>query len=150
MALKRLQRELTEIQKENLDYCNAQPIQTDNLFEWKAYVKGPTDTPYENGIYHLLLLFTDEYPFKPPKITFTTRIYHPNINANGGICLDILKDSWSPALTIYKILLSISSLLSDPNPNDPLVPEIAKIFKENYERFYRIAKEYNHKYAIFK
>ena len=66
-----------------------------------------------------------DYPFKPPKVVFTTKIYHPNINPSGGICLDILGSNWSPALTIHKVLLSISSLLTDANPADPLVPDIA-------------------------
>merc|ERR1739845_235424 len=72
--------------------------------------------------------FPTNYPFKPPKVSFVTPIYHCNVNANGAICLDILKDKWSPALTISKVLLSISALLTDPNPLDPLQGEIAKVY----------------------
>ena len=98
---------------------------------------GPEGSPYQGGLFSLNIHFPTDYPFKPPKINFVTRIYHPNINQNGAICLDILKDQWSPALTIskgknklkYIVLLSISSLLTDPNPDDPLVPEIANIYK---------------------
>ncbi|CAM9795732.1 unnamed protein product [Pylaiella littoralis] len=88
---------------------------------------GPDDSPYAGGVFFLNIHFPADYPFKPPKVNFTTRIYHCNINSNGGICLDILKDQWSPALTISKVLLSICSLLTDPNPDDPLVPEIAQV-----------------------
>lgn len=146
MSLKRLQKEVTEMQKDTPANCSAGPNNND-LFNWEATIIGPTETPYEGGIFKLKILFPADYPFKPPKITFETRIYHPNINANGGICLDILKDQWSPALNITKVLLSICSLLDEPNPNDPLMPEIAQLFKSNKAEFNRIAREHTIQYA---
>ena len=142
MALKRLQKELSEIQKDTPENCSAGLNNTNDLFNWDATIIGPTETPYEGGIFYLKMLFPADYPFKPPKITFNTKIYHPNINSNGDICLDILKDQWSPALNVSKILLSICSLLADPNPNDPLSPEIAALYKFNNEKFIENAKEF--------
>jgi ubiquitin-conjugating enzyme E2 D/E len=146
MSLKRLQKEVTGMQKDTPANCSAGPNNND-LFNWEATIIGPTETPYEGGIFKLKILFPADYPFKPPKITFETRIYHPNINANGGICLDILKDQWSPALNITKVLLSICSLLDEPNPDDPLMPEIAQLFKSNRAEFNRIAREHTIQYA---
>ncbi|KAI0554717.1 ubiquitin-conjugating enzyme/RWD-like protein [Xylaria curta] len=117
-------------------------------FHWQATIMGPGDSPYSGGVFFLAIHFPTDYPFKPPKVNFTTRIYHPNINSNGSICLDILRDQWSPALTISKVLLSICSMLTDPNPDDPLVPEIAHVYKTDRSRYEATAREWTRKYAI--
>ena len=144
--IKRLQKELDDIKKNDIPNLSAGPI-NDNLFEWDAVILGPVSTPYEGGVFNLNISIPSNYPFKPPIVIFKTKIYHPNINSSGSICLDILKNQWSPALTISKILLSICSLLSDPNPNDPLVPDIAYILKNNPEAYYQTAKEWTSIYA---
>lgn len=81
--------------------CSAGPV-GDDLYHWQASIMGPPDSPYAGGVFFLSIHFPTDYPFKPPKVAFTTKIYHPNINGNGNICLDILKDQWSPALTISR------------------------------------------------
>jgi ubiquitin-conjugating enzyme E2 D/E len=92
-----------------------------DLTEWEGYVKGVDGTPYEGGTFRLRISFSIDYPFKPPYVRFTTKIYHCNINRKGNICLDLLKDNWSPSLTTAKLLLSISQLLLDPNPKGILI-----------------------------
>lgn len=144
--IKRLTKELNDMQKESTPNLSAGPI-NNNLFEWEAVILGPVETPYEGGVFTLSISIPSNYPFKPPIIIFKTKIYHPNINSSGNICLDILKSQWSPALTISKILLSICSLLSDPNPNDPLVPEIANLLKNNPDEYIKTAKSWTIMYA---
>ena len=135
MALRRITRELADLKADPPANCSAGP-EGEDLFRWEGTIFGPADSPYAGGLFKLKILFSQDYPFKSPTITFTTKIYHPNVNSAGLICLDILKTNWSPALTISKVLLSICSLLNDPNPADPLVPEIAHLYtsdKANYE-----------------
>ena len=146
-TIKRLQTELTNIKKNQLTNISANPI-NDNLHQWTATIIGPSDTPYENGIFKLFIQFPEKYPFKPPKITFTTKIYHPNINSSGDICLDTLSSAWSPILTIPQVLLSISSLMASPNPDDPLVGAAAREYKNNRESYNTIVKEWTKKYAV--
>lgn len=143
---KRISKELAEISLDPPSNCSAGP-KGDNLYEWGSTISGPSDSPYAGGIFFLDVKFPPEYPFKPPKITFRTRIYHCNINSQGAICLDILKDNWSPALTISKVLLSICSLLTDANPHDPLVGSIAQEYLTDRESHDRTAREWTQRYA---
>ncbi|MBZ3869123.1 Ubiquitin-conjugating enzyme E2 D4 [Sciurus carolinensis] len=126
MALKRIQKELTDLQRDPPAQCSAGPV-GDDLFQWQATIMGPNDSPYQGSVFLPDHPLSDilPFPFKPPKVAFTTKIYHTNINSNGSICLDSLWSQWSPVLTVSKVLLSIC----DPNPDDPLVPEIAHTYK---------------------
>ena len=128
--------------------CSAGPQNENDINNWTATIMGPDESPYSGGLFFLKIQFPTDYPFKPPKCQFVTKIYHPNIHGNGSICLDILKDQWSPALTISKVLLSISSLLCDPNPDDPLVPNIAHEYKTDKTKYEASAREWTRKYAM--
>lgn len=143
----RIQAEYKDINNSQVDNC-VSCVQGKNNKEWIATIKGPNNSPYDGGIFNLTINFPDNYPFSPPHIVFKTPIYHCNINSSGEICLDILKEQWSPALTISKVLLSISSLLDDPNPDDPLDAEIADVYNTNKDEYYKIAKIYTKKYAV--
>ncbi|KAF2564578.1 hypothetical protein F2Q70_00015124 [Brassica cretica] len=110
---------------------------------------GPTDSPYAGGVFLVTVHFPTDYPFKPPKVTFRTKVFHPNINSNGSIYLDILKEQWSPALTISKVLLSICSLFTDSNPDDPLVPEIAHMYKTDKNKYESTARSWTQKASRF-
>ncbi|XP_048615902.1 ubiquitin-conjugating enzyme E2 11-like isoform X1 [Brassica napus] len=177
MASKRILKELKDLQKDPPSNCSAGPVAED-MFHWQATIMGPPDSPYAGGVFLVSIHFPPDYPFKPPKVSFKTRVYHPNINSNGSICLDILKEQWSPALTISKVLtfcisvnlfnhkedclcllmrvmmlwiqvlLSICSLLTDPNPDDPLVPEIAHMYKTDKTKYESTARSWTQKYAM--
>lgn len=114
---------------------------------WSGTILGPMDSPYFGGIFFLNIKFPENYPFKPPTITFETPIFHPNIGTTGGICLDILKDKWSPAFTVSTLLISITSLLTDPNPRDPLNTEAAALYQRSRKEYELKAREYTAKYA---
>eukprot|EP00753_Platysulcus_tardus_P007305 PLAT15058.1.p3 GENE.PLAT15058.1~~PLAT15058.1.p3 ORF type:complete len:177 (+),score=67.69 PLAT15058.1:49-531(+) len=119
----------------------------DNLRYFNAIISGPVDSPYQDGIFKLELFLPLEYPMVPPKVRFLTKIYHPNIDKLGRICLDILKDKWSPALQIRAVLLSIQALLSAPNPDDPLANDVADHWKADEEDAIRVAREWTERYA---
>mmetsp|Transcript_9715 Transcript_9715/g.12130 ORF Transcript_9715/g.12130 Transcript_9715/m.12130 type:complete len:148 (-) Transcript_9715:127-570(-) len=147
MALRRINKELKDLENNPIDNISAGPVNSD-MFQWKGTIIGPDDSPYAGGVFFLSIQFPKDYPFKAPKVKFLTKIYHMNINDNGGICVSILKDEWSPALTIGKVLLCISSLLTDPNPHDPLVTDIAKLYKDNKKLHDKKARDWTYKYAM--
>lgn len=147
-AFRRILKEKTQLSQDPPANCSAGPVDDDDITRWSATIMGPEDSPYAGGLFYLKIKFPDNYPYAPPKIQFTTRIYHPNINSRGGICLDILKDAWTPALTISKVLLSICALLTDPNPDDPLVGEIADLYVNDREAYEARAREYTERYAM--
>jgi len=146
MALRRIQKECIDFQKTAPENCSAGPAAAD-MFHWNAKIMGPVDSPYAGGVFNLVINFPANYPFRAPKIRFTTKIYHCNVNKGGAICLDILDSHWSPALTIAKVLLSICSLLTDPNPDDPFVPEIAHLYKKNRHQHDEYARQWTDMYA---
>ncbi|KAK0477727.1 ubiquitin-conjugating enzyme/RWD-like protein [Armillaria luteobubalina] len=123
MSLKRIHREIVDVQKEDLGDIKLAP--TDDLHLWKGSLPGPEGSVYEGGSFDVDIVLAQDYPFTAPRVVFKTRIYHMNISDQGNICIDILKNTWSPALSLFKVMLSLSSLLTDPNPKDPLVPGIA-------------------------
>ena len=146
-ALKRITKELTEFNKEPPEGFSAGPIDDSDMFKWEASITGPEESPYEGGTFQLSIEFPKDFPYKPPKVEFTTKVYHPNVKSTGTICLDILKDAWSPDISVSKILLAIQNLLINPNIDHPLEPEIANLYKSDKEAYDKNAKEWTEKYA---
>lgn len=143
----RIMCELDELMNDPPSNCSA-GIKNEDYKIWRATILGPADSLYCGGVFNLEIKFPDDYPFKPPKIKFETKILHPNINHSGSICLDILNTNWSPVLSISKILLSISSLLTDPNPDDPLNTELANLYLNKRKEYNTKVRNYTLKYAV--
>ncbi|CAF4141367.1 unnamed protein product, partial [Adineta steineri] len=146
IATRKLIREREDFEQNAPDYIFAEPIKT-NIFHWRATILGPSDTPFEGGIFILDIICSDEYPFKPPQCTMKTNMFHPNISSIGKIYIRILEDDWRAVLTIENILLSISSILDNPAMDNPINHEAARYFRENRREYNSIVREYTLKYA---
>lgn len=143
---RRIVKETSRLQSEPVPGIMAKPF-ADNLRYFDVMISGPKDTAYERGLFRLELFLPLDYPMAPPKVRFLTKMWHPNIDRLGRICLDILKDKWSPALQIRTVLLSIQALLSAPNPDDPLNNTAADEWKTNEKQALAKAKQWTAMYA---
>ncbi|XP_052592987.1 ubiquitin-conjugating enzyme E2 T [Peromyscus californicus insignis] len=123
----------------------------DRVDDLRAQILGGADTPYEKGVFTLEVIVPERYPFEPPQIRFLTPIYHPNIDSNGRICLDVLKlppkGAWRPSLNIATVLTSIQLLMAEPNPDDPLMADISSEFKYNKIAFLKNARQWTETHA---
>ena len=131
ITMKRLLHEKKEIETENSPYFNAIPLE-DNLFQWNGYINGPEESVYRGFKYNITIVLPMSYPFDPPEIKFTTPIFHPNVNDEGGICHQVLKkDGWSPSLRINKVLLLIRDMLDNPYPDSALNMDAAIMMRSD-------------------
>ncbi|KAI0509051.1 putative ubiquitin conjugating enzyme [Xylaria bambusicola] len=134
---KRLQTELMQLMTSPAPGVSAFPSADGNLMSWSATIEGPDDTPYSGLTFKLSFAFPSNYPYAPPTVLFKTPIYHPNVDFSGRICLDILKDKWTAAYNVQTVLLSLQSLLGEPNNSSPLNGEAAELWDKDFEEFKR-------------
>ncbi|KAH9770141.1 ubiquitin-conjugating enzyme E2 27 [Citrus sinensis] len=144
----RVQKELQECSKDiEASGIKVTPV-SDNLVHLTGIIPGPVGTPYEGGTFRLDITLPDGYPFEPPKMHFVTKVWHPNISSqSGAICLDILKDQWSPALTLKTALLSVQALLSAPAPDDPQDAVVAQQYLKDHQTFLSTARYWTESFA---
>ena len=143
----RIKKEYQDLQKEKNSNVKVKLVDND-IRHWKGRIKGPIDTCYQGGIFDVDIVIPNEYPFKPPKMKFDTKIWHPNISSvTGAICLDILKNEWTPALTIRTALISLQALMCEPVPNDPQDAVVAKQYMSDIKLFNETAKHWVEEYA---
>ena len=133
-ARKRLMRDFKRLQEDPPVGISGAPAEN-NIMKWNAVIFGPSDTPFEEGTFKLILEFSEEYPNKSPRVKFLSKMFHPNIYTDGSICLDILQSRWSPTFDVSALLTSIQSLLCDPNPYSPANEQAAQLFRENKREY---------------
>ncbi|CAF1651140.1 unnamed protein product [Adineta ricciae] len=141
-AQRRLMRDLRDLTQNPVEGINAAPVSADNIFQWNAILDGPDDSLFEDASFVLTLKFPQDYPNHPPDVKFVTKVFHPNIYMDGSICLDILQQRWSASLDVSTLLVSIRSLLTDPNPASPANSEAAMLYQNHRRDYERRVREY--------
>lgn len=150
-ALKRLMTEYRSLTSDPPEGIMAGPVSEDDFFKWDAVIVGPEGSPYEDGVFSAILNFPRDYPLSPPTMRFTSTMFHPNIYPDGRVCISILhtpgddptgyelcSERWSPVQSVEKILLSVVSMLAEPNDESGANLDASKMFRENRRGFNRI------------
>lgn len=147
-TLKVIQRQLAQIRDDkSLEYLSIHFPFIDDISEWIVTVSGPPETGYEGGIFRTRILFTDDYPVKPPRVEFLTKIYHPSVGFDGSICLGLI-NQWQPGINVAQILLMIYVMLTDPLAEEALVSDILKLYQDNTALYTKKAQEWTSRFAI--
>ncbi|XP_069730474.1 ubiquitin-conjugating enzyme E2 G1 [Phaenicophaeus curvirostris] len=139
-----LRRQLAELNKNPVEGFSAGLIDDNDLYRWEVLIIGPPDTLYEGGVFKAHLTFPKDYPLRPPKMKFITEIWHPNVDKNGDVCISILhepgedkygyekpEERWLPIHTVETIMISVISMLADPNGDSPANVDAAKEWRED-------------------
>ncbi|KAK7189750.1 ubiquitin-conjugating enzyme [Paraphaeosphaeria sporulosa] len=153
-ASKRLFKEYRDLSSNPPDGITAGPVTEDDMFVWEALIQGPEDTPFEGGIFPAELKFPKDYPLAPPKMKFLVEMWHPNVYPNGEVCISILhppgddphhyeqaSERWSPIQSVEKILISVMSMLAEPNDESPANVDAARMWREKRVEYERIVRD---------
>lgn len=144
-ATRRLQKELQDIRESAVPSCRDIRVDESNILTWQVLLV-PEKAPYNKGAFRIEINFPAEYPFKPPKITFKTKIYHPNVDERGQVCLPIL-EHWKPATKTDHVIQSLVALINEPEPEHPLRADLAQEFTKDPKKFFKNAEEHTKKFA---
>jgi ubiquitin-conjugating enzyme E2 L3 len=137
-ATRRLQKELHEIREIGLKSFRDVVVDEQNILNWQGLIV-PDNAPYNKGAFKIEINFPAEYPFKPPKLAFKTKIYHPNIDEKGQVCLPIIMaDNWKPATKTDQVIQSLVALVNDPEPDHPLRADLGEGITCSFCCFYLI------------
>ncbi|TVU28308.1 hypothetical protein EJB05_19821 [Eragrostis curvula] len=144
---RRIRKELHQFWVDPPPFCRPGRSPVTDLLHWEVIIDGPEDSPYAGGTFPVDVQFPCDNPFKPTKITFKTKVFHPNIDSEGQMVLDIFKENWSPAMTINTLLLSIVSVLYDPMLDYPINSDIARLYQRNIKLYEEKARAWTRKYS---
>ncbi|RAO64484.1 uncharacterized protein BHQ10_000496 [Talaromyces amestolkiae] len=149
-SMKRISKELAELMETPPAGISVQLADESDVYKWKVSMKGPEGTPYQGGTFLVNLTLPNEYPFKPPTVSFATKIYHPNVSNDdkGSMCLGMLKsDEWKPSSRIAAVLEFARQLLVEPMPDDAVEGRIAEQYSNDRKRFEEVARDWTRRYA---